>query len=390
MKTEEAIRIGELITKHKEHCITPQETEQLSQWVNESEEHRKLFGKLSESHFFANKYQEETTDYLPAYQHFIDRIHQSGSVNHLKKFYLITTAAAVIALFLTATLFLSRTTGKDETPYANTPSVIAPGCSQAILTLADGQKVYLQGEINDKIVQKDGTITETRGNRIEYHQAMAPAGQVSYNRLDIPRKGEFHLLLSDGTRVWLNSETVIEYPASFPRNERRVRLKGEAYFKVSPDPESPFIIETGHSEVQVLGTSFNLCAYEEETNIYVTLAEGSVCLSSDGHSVRLSPNEQGIINRNTGALSVRTVDTSLYMGWKDGRFIFENQNLEEIMNTLARWYDLRVIFTTQAARNINFTGNLKRYDNFSQIVKMLETASEAKFSISENTIYITN
>ena len=212
--------------------------------------------------------------------------------------------------------------------------------------------------------------------------------ELLYNSLSIPRKGEFTLVLSDGTKIWLNSESEVEYPIVFPSGERRIRLQGEAYFQVASDKSSPFIIEMGKVQVQVLGTSFNLRAYQDEEMIQTTLVEGRVCMFTDKKRILLYPNEQGAIELKTGNLVKKQVDVQAYIGWKNGRFIFERQTLEDVMRTLSLWYDVQVVFQSEKARHIEFTGNLRRYDDFGQIVSMLALACPAKFNVSGTTIYI--
>ena len=196
------------------------------------------------------------------------------------------------------------------------------------------------------------------------------------------------LTLPDGTLVFLNSESTLSYPSRFDSDTRNVTLQGEAYFQVASDKSSPFIIEMGKVQVQVLGTSFNLRAYQDEEMIQTTLVEGRVCMFTDKKRILLYPNEQGAIELKTGNLVKKQVDVQAYIGWKNGRFIFERQTLEDIMRTLSRWYDVQVVFQSEKARHIEFTGNLRRYDDFGQIVSMLALACLAKFNVSGTTIYI--
>ena len=196
------------------------------------------------------------------------------------------------------------------------------------------------------------------------------------------------LTLPDGTLVFLNSESTLSYPSRFDSDTRNVTLQGEAYFQVASDKSSPFIIEMGKVQVQVLGTSFNLRAYQDEEMIQTTLVEGRVCMFTDKKRILLYPNEQGAIELKTGNLVKKQVDVQAYIGWKNGRFIFERQTLEDIMRTLSRWYDVQVVFQSEKARHIEFTGNLRRYDDFGQIVSMLALACPAKFNVSGTTIYI--
>ena len=164
-------------------------------------------------------------------------------------------------------------------------------------------------------------------------------------------------------------------------------MSGEAYFDVSKDKEHPFSVDVNGSVVKVLGTSFNVRAYADENEILTTLVQGSVRFSAGKESVVLKPGEQAVLNKS-GRVVIKEVDTYLYTAWKNGVFAFEKQRLEEIMNVVARWYDVNIFWENASQKEVTFTGKMKRYDDFSKVVEMLEMTGNTEFVVKENNIFI--
>ena len=360
LKSEKAFRIADLILRYQEETISEEEMEELRLWLKKSTEHQQQFENLNLS-----------INPAAAYTAFSERIARERPWSYRKLRGLAAVAAVCLIAIGIYWCWLREDRNGTLVPQVST-SVIPAGSSKAVLTLANGEQIHLCGDTATLVYQNIPSLPE----------------ELLYNSLSIPRKGEFTLVLSDGTKIWLNSESEVEYPIVFPSGERRIRLQGEAYFQVASDKSSPFIIEMGKVQVQVLGTSFNLRAYQDEEMIQTTLVEGRVCMFTDKKRILLYPNEQGAIELKTGNLVKKQVDVQAYIGWKNGRFIFERQTLEDIMRTLSRWYDVQVVFQSEKARHIEFTGNLRRYDDFGQIVSRLALACPAKFNVSGTTIYI--
>lgn len=384
MDQEKIFHIAGIISKYVHGDLTLQEQEELNNWKSESPEHSHLFEEFSHYEFLEKKQvAERLCAKERAWQQFCERRRTTLSRKKVRMYW-IRSVAAVLLIGVSALMFY-RQSVDPETSF--TAQELTAGGSRAVLTLADGQKINLGGQSADTLLEKDGALLNTSANCIEYNPLTGNRTEMVYNCLEVPRKGEYMLVLSDGSKVWLNSESQLKYPASFQGKERRVFLKGEAYFEVCRNERMPFIVVTGKSAVQVLGTSFNIRAYADEKYSYTTLVDGSVRVSAGTQSLVLKPNEQGIVNAS-GRLDKREVDVDLYTAWKKGRFVFENQTLEEMMNTLSRWYDIDVFFTTERVKEAMFTGNLKRYDDFDKIVKMLELTGVAHFKIEGNTVVI--
>lgn len=263
-----------------------------------------------------------------------------------------------------------------EQPAVKMAETILPGSSKAYLVLSDGKTIELQGK-HEFTDQKVNIRLDSLG--ITYQSADKP-GTIAYNTLRIPRGGEYNLTMSDGTRVWLNSKTDLIYPVTFTGNERRVKLSGEAYFEVTHDTEKPFIVETDQMEVKVLGTSFNVNSYQDEPEVVTTLVTGRVQIQSQGQALKfLNPSEQSVFNKESGQLLIRPVNTSTYTQWREGKFVFRNDDLEAVMRTLARWYDMEYEFSQPELKTEKFYGMLGRYSNVHQLLEQFEKTGKVHF-----------
>jgi ferric-dicitrate binding protein FerR (iron transport regulator) len=193
------------------------------------------------------------------------------------------------------------------------------------------------------------------------------------NNLATPRGGEFKVTLEDGTEVWLNAETTLRYPDTFDGNERRVEVSGEAYFKVAHDSSKPFYVVSGKQEVRVYGTEFNIHAYPDEADIYTSLVTGSISLKpvvGNGSELMLTPGHQAVFSNADASAKVRTVDTDIVTSWRSGTFVFEGQNLDQIMKTLSRWYNFEYEFTDRSLAHTEFMGSIPRYGNFGEVIEI--------------------
>ena len=213
-------------------------------------------------------------------------------------------------------------------------------------------------------------------------------GDSVYNTIQVPRGGEYSLTLADGTRVWLNSQSSLRFPVAFRGEERRVQLTGEAYFEVTPGRKR-FIVETKSVAVRVLGTAFDVNAYEDETVIRTTLVRGKVEILAGGkEACVLQPGQQSVVERATGKTGVLQVNTSLYTQWKDGRFVFRDHTLEDIMRTLARWYDMEYEFVDPGLQQQRFYGVINRFEDVKGLLAQFEKTGKVKFEYEGNRVII--
>ncbi len=302
---------------------------------------------------------------------------------------LMGSAAAVIVIILSVYLVFGISKN-DSSVQDITQITILPGNSRAQLILDDGKTLDLD-EGKDFEEKVDGAEILNQGKRVIYKHIPAKTKDLKYNTLVIPRGAEYFVILSDGSKVWLNSESSLRYPVNFMGNERKVTLTGEGYFEVTKDASKPFRVISGGQVVEVLGTQFNISSYTEDAQISTTLVEGKVKVYTTNKpqlNEYLIPGLQATMNKKSGNISIHKVDVNQYVAWKNGRFVFENQTLGDIMRTLSRWYDVDFVFKDVAKQNIRFTGELKRYDNLEKMLRLIENTQEIKIEKVNNEIVI--
>jgi len=273
---------------------------------------------------------------------------------------------------------------------------IAPGGSKAILTLANGEKIILTDAKNGKLAaQGDVVVTKLANGKIVYSVKPGKSGDTTPNTIETPKGGQYQVILPDGSTVLLNAASVLTYPASFAGlKERRVLLKGEAYFEVAKvmmkDKEvkqrMPFVVVTDNQEVKVLGTHFNVNSYSDERQTKTTLIEGSVQIIAAGTKKVLLPGEQAVVD--PGGLSVNEANIDEVLAWKNGYFMFESEDIESVMRKIARWYDVDVVFKGDIPKD-RFGGTVSRFGNVSQVLRKLELTNKIHFKIEERRIIVT-
>lgn len=382
------MRISDLILKHIAGTITAEEKEELLSWVAEDPEHERLFKdltdlrKLREKHL---RYSIVDTERPKADgQRRIDQL-LSASVPRRRRpvaAYLWTaaTVAAVIGIgawWLATDSLTSQQPAKPALAQIERLDDIKPGQMVATLTSSSGKAVVLNAA--DSIAVE--AIVEEPEHRRDLTELC----------LDVPRGGEFKIILEDSTVVYLNSESTLRYPETFSASNRRVQLTGEAYFEVKKDPTRPFLVESEGQTVRVLGTTFNIKAYPDDNITYTTLETGSIALYNPGHDsgeLIISPGHQAMLNREEKAIDTKTVRTDVVTSWRHGRFVFQDLPLSKIMRDLSRWYDFEYEFTDPSVGDIVFIGSIPRYGDFVTAVAILEESGGIKFDISNNKILI--
>jgi len=319
-------------------------------------------------------------------------VFSEGKKRNYTSRWIIGLSAAVVIISLMITYLRPDNKLEMERFALEKAELIKPGTNKALLILNDGTSHDLTAS-NDLLLNEGGSVIKSEGTKLTYtkKEAVPKEKEIKYNTLSIPRGGEFFLKLSDGTKVWLNSETVIRYPVQFTGKERRVELMGEAFFEVAHNAKVPFIVESGEQSVKVLGTEFNISSYKEDPLILTTLVQGSVevCFKNMPEIKQtLAPGEQSSINKLEAQILKHVVDPYKFVAWKEGRFIFDDKNLGEIMTTLSKWYNVEVTFASEDLRNYRFTGDLKRYADFGEVLKKIGKTNEVKFIIENKKITI--
>ena len=268
---------------------------------------------------------------------------------------------------------------------------VEPGIGQVVLTLGDGESVPLKRDTNRLIF--GGTMLQVRNERgtLVYSKIKSKEAseKIVYNTLTVPVRERFQLVLADGTKVFLNSGSEMRYPERFGKARREVFLKGEAWFEVAKDSAREFWVHAGAMDVKVLGTSFNVKAYERLETVATTLVEGSVEVACAGKSFQIVPGEQFVYDKNNRVMDVRMVDTESYVSWKDGYYKFRQTTLEEIMETLSVWYGLNVFYVNESAKQVEFTGKVRRYEDARMLLDKFEQTGDVVFDIKGNNVFIT-
>ena len=269
-------------------------------------------------------------------------------------------------------------------------SVMQPGTSKAILTMADGEKVMLDRERKLDIQLNERMRVASNGQGIVYEENGKGVVKEEYNKLVTPIGGEYRLTLSDGTKVFLNAASELKYPVEFMGDRRVVDLDGEAYFEVHKDNQRPFVVRTKGAEVCVLGTSFNVNTYGDDGRIYTTLVNGSVRVLSvkNGQEKVLTPGMQGVMNMQTGQLMVREVDVESYVAWREGRFVFRTMTLDLMMQQLQRWYDFEVFYQNLELKDYEFRGVIKRDMDLDKVLSVIKATTNVDFEVKGKVITI--
>lgn len=296
------------------------------------------------------------------------------------------SAAAVLLVGIVGMfMFRDRQIVETGMPVAE----IIPGGSKAILMLADGTSVHLDKTTDTsrlaigvaEIARSEGKVTFTDDEG---------AGELAYNTIIIPKGGEYHVVLSDGSEIWLNADSKLQFPVNFREDERRVILSGEAYFKVAHDSGHPFVVETDLGNVKVYGTEFNVKRYAGEKEIKTTLVNGSVgfCTRDDRENyIKIEPGYQLSYENGEKAI-VRRVKVDNEIAWKGKQFRFERCPLDEIMNDVMRWYDVDIAFGDESLRELYFTGTLNRYARIESLLRFFEAGCDIRFEIKGRNIVV--
>lgn len=386
------LKFAELIAGKILGSLSKEQKKVLKEWESDESNKKLEDDILNETSFSEWVEQREKVKTDQEWQVFLKNMQEKSAQTKVVSISIYRRIAAVAAVILVAVaLYFSYQSIKSnsEESYLSASEVnIQPGTQHAELILSDGLVVDLESQPAD-IKQGNISIANTQG-LLSYNDEEDAEGVVSVmNTLRVPRGAEYKLEMSDGTVVWLNSETELSYSVPFTGDERRVSLIGEAYFDVAPNKEKPFIISSGNQEVKVLGTEFNVSAYQEDATITTTLVEGKVIVQSFesgtvAQEENLLPNEQLVYHKVGGDVVKKTVDTYPFVSWKEGKFSFRNEPLEKILQKLSRWYDVEVEFVDNSDKEMKFSGDLPRDINMSSILKIIEAETSIKIQTEDN------
>jgi len=402
------VRLRQLFDRYLAGQCTAGEIEELVMLMQKEEAETTLSPRMFE---LWQKTKNKQKVYDVDWQGMYDRVLSQKGVNQKERkrpfnYILLRVAAAVIALVaISVGIYL----GYNEISNRQVPAEqahksqqdVLPGGNKAVLTLGNGRVINLNAAASGAVANQGGMqVIKLDSGQLAYRAAdrSASPDEVEYNTLATPRGGQYQLILPDGSKVWLNAASSIRFPTAFMGKKREVEISGEVYFEIAENARMPFIVKKGDMKVQVLGTHFNVKAYDDEVKTKVTLLEGKVKVTSgNGGSAVLKHGQQAILQRfqngsgqpTTQKISVKEeVDLEEIMAWKEGLFVFRNDDLISIMQRLQRWYDIHLEYESNDASASHFTGTISRDADLSKVLKMLELTGGVHFEIKEKTIII--
>lgn len=378
--------IARLIAKYLSEEISEEEQVELTRWRNESAGNEQLFQEICREENIKRNMQKRQ-----AFSTEAGWVGVQKKIQHHRFRYRLLNVCKYAAIFIlplaiaTAILYKS---GNEHDAISHVTEQILPGSKKAVLILDNGETIDLKSTSGVELKEKDGTIIQVDSTTLNYQQTPdRKSDKLAYNKVNVPRGGEYQLTLSDGSKVQLNSMSSIRFPVQFAKDCRLVELEGEAYFEVSKTGQ-PFIVKTKGMNIEVLGTTFNISAYANE-EYQTTLVNGSVRVQTeDGSNRILKPSEQACITPGSNQINVRNVDTAFYTSWIHGKINFKDQRLEDIMKTLARWYDMEVIYENEATKDLRFGCYINRYNEITPLVNLLEQTGRVTITVEGKTIKI--
>ncbi len=362
--------IAVLLIKRLTGELTDFEELELKQWMQQSEDNRKVADEFLKNDSFKeglrDLMQKETI-----WERIQEQINlRSGKVIRVNWYKRIAIAASVFLVFgLSAYLAFFQKSDRNKGQEVTKTADINPGGYKARLILSDGRSIILDSAADGELAQQGNTSVLNKNNQLVY-ESSAHLGTVEYNTLATGRAEMYSLTMADGTKVWLNSESSIYFPVAFNDKERRVEVIGEVYIQVAKNPSKPFIVSANGLEVLALGTEFNLNSYKDEDGISTTLVEGTVKVSKGGINTILQPGQQTKLIRNGQFTPPASINIDEITGWRNGWFHFESADLKTILRQFARWYDVEVVYEGPV-KNRKFFGIVKRSSSLSTVLEML-------------------
>ncbi len=387
---------NKLVKKYISGKANQQETTFLENYYNHFENADSKLSHLSDTEFDDTKRKMKEkilSAALPGNKAKASR--KMAIVFHLFKNYKqITVAASVAGILIVSAIFLLHKAGNDAVADNRKPTVekrqpsIIPGQDKALLTLADGSVIPLDSAGNGVLASQNyASVTNNNGKLIYNALDTADVLSTVFNTISTPRGGQYQIVLADGTKVWLNAASSLQYPVAFNGNERRVLLNGEAYFEVAKNKSKPFIVQVKDVNVTVLGTHFNIMSYDDEDRIATTLLEGSVNIAKAGVSKLILPGQQMRFYKSGKNELKDNADIEQAVAWKNGKFNFADADIKTIMRQLSRWYNIDVVYDAQLP-DANFGGILGRKEDVGQLLKVFELTGRVHFKIEGTKITV--
>ena len=383
-----------LLKKAYYQQLSEEERKTLKLWLGESGENTEMYKRLMSGQSLT-EYSDWVTgfDLSRAMEAIRSKVKRNRQ-RRIRKSVSWVAACVILCLGITF-VFYFTSMDSEQVLTEQMAAQIQPGSAKAILTLGDGRQVALDKKPIELLVNKQQMVTGDSAT-LNY-SIVLPASETEqiqrqevaeYHTIEVPAGGEYHLVLADGTKIWLNAESSLVFPVEFSGNKRQVILKGEAYFQVAHDRQKAFVVVTDDIEVKVYGTEFNINTRVADY-VQTTLVRGAVSIKTERSAEKmLKPGQLAQFDRLIGETEIKNVDVSNYIGWKSGVYIFEDKSIEQIMDELSLWYDIEVFFRNNISRNRHFSGSLPRYREIDDMLKVIEKTSHVRFEVKGKTIIV--
>ena len=362
--------------------------DEVSEWAKESDRGKRILDELKDLDFYVEKEaKKREIEKCYSWEEFMT---WRRRYERRRKLLVVRCVAAVAILFLVSTCVWFVNRGGEESQFMF-PSEIKPGSLRASLILNDGQEIMLDKRLS--LMESDSSVVlSNEKGELSYRNVRERAGESSVNTLRVPCGGEYQLMLADGTRVRVNSESELVFPTCFNSDRREVFLKGEAYFQVAPDSDKPFYVRVNDYIVKVTGTSFNVTSCTDDPCTMTTLVEGKVSVYGNDSTWNcdLTPGHMLKFDKGTARVTSEECDPRIYTSWIDGEFKFRDMRLEDIMKKLNRWYDFEVAYEEEELKDLRFSGAAEKYNPVEFLLKMIEEVTKVRFDIEGKRIMVKN
>ena len=386
-KLNQSFHISQLIIRSFQQELDENGKRDLVSWLNTDPRNQALYQDLQQKDLAERKQQIKQLHPEKSWKQLERQIHFKRNNHYLTIFKYV----AILLLILSTGLYYYSqrfTTDKPFTPTV-TANIPVPGSTKAILILESGEEIELtsgqnfclQQDTNIQILNTDNIL------RINISDSTSPLKE-NYSTLSVPKGGEYRIVLSDGSKVWLNSDSRLRFPSPFSGDKRTVFLEGEAYFEVASNPQKLFYVLAGETKVRVLGTAFNVLAYQDDLQTEVALLRGKVSFDVADKAYVLTPGEIATLDRESGKTIIRKGDVAAIVDWKAGRFNFEDMPLEKLTVKLSRWHGVTFIFDDEEAKKLRFSGAVTKYRTLDYMLGMIEKTTDVSFELKEDKVVV--
>ena len=399
-------KLDELLNLFAEGKISREEFEHLFDYLSSEHDVQSIhfamdqeLGKMKKCASLSPEEKDKIFQNIVANDKFGHDIGPERSDNHvIRAWYQVGIAASILAILSIGLYFYTHRTINSQVAISEPEiikgkAIIKPGGDKAVLTLSDGSKIILEDAKKGLLANQAGvSIQKTADGELLYSFAKNLSSvseilpeEVIYNKIETPFGGKYQINLPDGSKVWLNSASTLRFPALFSGNTREVELNGEAYFDVAKNPNKPFKVITKDQIVEVLGTQFNINSYSDEETFKTTLIEGSVKIIYKDRVVLLSPGQQ--FQPNLRSSQVIEADTEQVTAWKNGYFLFKDEDIRSIMRKISRWYNVEVNYTGDIP-DVGFGGNISRSKDINEVLNVLQLTNAVHFKVEGRRITV--